>query len=658
MKTVILKEPGQFVYAETEPDMSLQPREVLLISLPGTVISRYLAPLPVLTYLMTRFSTFLIPLAVLFYGTSLAQNAWQPAGDKIRTEWASKLDPANPLPAYPRPQLRRPDWQNLNGLWNYAIVAKSAAQPTDFSGKILVPFAVESSLSGVVDSVGQNQQLWYRTTFNAPRTKRSERVLLHFGAVDWEAEVLVNGTSVGTHRGGYDPFSFDITGQLTSGEQELVVRVWDPTSDGPQPRGKQLKKPRGIWYTPVTGIWQTVWLETVPNTYIASTKNTPDLDNATITVSAQVENAQAQDQLRVRVLDQGETVAEQTVAADAPARLVIDNPTAWSPERPHLYDLEVALLRQGKVVDAVESYAALRKSSMAPDDQGIQRMLLNNEAYFQYGPLDQGWWPDGLYTAPTDEALLFDIVKTKEMGFNMIRKHVKVEPARWYYYCDSVGLLVWQDMPSGDLGNDWNSRPGVIGGTERERTPESEEIFRTEWQAVMDANYNFPSIVVWVPFNEAWGQFKTEEITHWTMQYDTTRLVNSASGGNFFPVGHILDIHNYPDPEMPRPDLFGKEQALVLGEYGGLGLPQDGHTWQEKDNWGYQSFKSQEELRERYEKLIQDLKPMIAKGLSAAVYTQTTDVEIETNGLMTYDRRVIKIDPARLKALHQPLYKK
>ncbi len=356
------------------------------------------------------------------------------------------------------------------------------------------------------------------------------------------------------------------------------------------------------------------------------------------------------------MLDGSATVAEQTVGVDQAAVLRLDNPIRWTPDNPHLYDLEIALLRRGKVVDQVTSYSALRKSSMAPNDEGTQRMLLNNEVLFQYGPLDQGWWPDGLYTAPTDEALLFNIVKTKEMGFNMIRKHVKVEPARWYYYCDSVGLLVWQDMPSGDMGNDWNSRPGVIGGTERDRTAESEEIFRTEWQAIMDAFYNFPSIVVWVPFNEAWGQFKTKEITEWTMQYDTTRLVNSASGGNFFPVGHILDVHNYPDPEMPRPDLFGQERAWYSGEYGGLGLPMEGHTWQEKDNWGYRSFEDQAALAERYQKLIQDLKPLLAKGLSAAVYTQTTDVEIEVNGLMTYDRKVIKLDPAKLKQWHQVLY--
>ncbi|HLT41464.1 MAG TPA: glycoside hydrolase family 2 TIM barrel-domain containing protein, partial [Sphingobacteriaceae bacterium] len=333
----------------------------------------------------------------------------------------------------------------------------------------------------------------------------------------------------------------------------------------------------------------------------------------------------------------------------------------WSPSNPFLYDLKVALVRNGKVIDEVSSYFAMRKISMGKDSQGIQRMLLNNEFLFQYGPLDQGWWRDGLYTAPTDEALRFDVEKTKEMCFNMIRKHIKVEPARWYYHCDQLGILVWQDMPSGDLGgNAWDMRPGQISGRklEKDRSPESEAIFRTEWKAIMDALHNFPSIVVWVPFNEAWGQFKTKEITDWTMQYDPSRLVNSASGGNFYPVGHIIDVHNYPDAAMPDPNLFGDKQILVLGEYGGLGLPVEGHTWQLKDNWGYQSFKNEKELKERYVGLITDLERLIPMGLSAAVYTQTTDVEIETNGLMTYDRKVIKIPVSELHELHQKLYKK
>ncbi|QEC51237.1 glycosyl hydrolase family 2 [Anseongella ginsenosidimutans] len=592
-------------------------------------------------------------------GALQAQDAqWKIAGDKITTEWAADVDPAAPLPEYPRPQMVRENWANLNGLWDYAIKASGAEAPAEYDGKILVPFAVESALSGVAKRVGKDNDLWYRTSFTVPRSMRKQQVLLHFGAVDWQAEVFVNGKKAGEHKGGYDPFSFDITELLDGrGEQELLVKVWDPTNDGPQPRGKQVKDPEGIWYTPVTGIWQTVWLEGVPETHIAAIRNTPDVDNSSIHVAAELENGEA-GQLRVSVYDKGNKIAEETIPAGSEATIKLDDPALWSPSNPYLYDLKIELLHKNKVVDAVDSYFALRKITMEKDAAGIQRMLLNGEFLFQYGPLDQGWWPDGLYTAPTDEALVFDIEKTKEMGFNMIRKHVKVEPARWYYHCDQLGMLVWQDMPSGDLGNQWNPRPGVTGvGTEKDRTAESEAIFRTEWKAIMDANYNFPSIVVWVPFNEAWGQFKTEEITRWTMEYDPTRLVNSASGGNFHPVGHIIDLHNYPEPVMPRPDLFGSEQIIVLGEFGGLGLPLEGHTWQQKDNWGYRSFDNKEALLDRYAEYMQKMQDLIAGGLSAAVYTQTTDVEVEVNGLMTYDRKVIKLDPARLKSLHQPLYK-
>ena len=602
--------------------------------------------------------TYLLLLTTFACSTVFAQSeAWSLVDDKITTSWAEEVDPDHPWPEYPRPQLVRDPWQNLNGLWNYAITPRGAAPPTAYEGKILVPFAVESALSGVARTVGKDSVLWYQTTFTVSRAMRRNKVLLHFGAVDWQTEVWVNGTSVGTHQGGYDPFSFDITPHLRAGDQEITVKVWDPSDEGPQPRGKQVKDPQGIWYTPVTGIWQTVWLEAVPETYVSSLKITPDLDEKTFTVQAVVEGAQSGDQLRVRVSGEGNQVGEERVASDQSATIAIANPTVWAPGQPFLYDIDVAVMRKDKVVDDVDTYSALRKISLEADENGVQRMLLNNEPYFQYGPLDQGWWPDGLYTAPTDEALLFDITKTQEMGFNMIRKHVKVEPARWYYYCDSVGMLVWQDMPSGDMGNQWNQRPGVVGpGTERDRTPESEAIYRTEWEAIMDANYHFPSIVVWVPFNEAWGQFKTEEITRWTMDHDPSRLVNSASGGNYFEVGDIIDLHYYPDPAMPRADLFGKDRAIVLGEFGGLGLPEEGHTWQQKDNWGYQSFKNQAELRTRYQKLMDDLVPLIKQGLSAAVYTQTTDVEVETNGLMTYDRKVIKFDEAQIKKMHEKLY--
>lgn len=606
-------------------------------------------------YLLIAFAIFL-----QLNATKAQDSSWKIVGGKISSPWAEKVNPENVLQEYPRPQMIRENWQNLNGLWEYTVQPKAQQEeiPVQFEGKILVPFAIESALSGVGQRVGKDSVLWYKTTIKVPSKLRKQKVLLHFGAVDWLTDVYVNGQKVGIHRGGYDPFSFDITAALNKGSnQELVVRVWDPTDDGPQARGKQVKNPEGIWYTPVTGIWQTVWLEPVPETYIAATRQTPDIDDKTLTISADIQNLQANDNVIISAWDGSNKVAEATINGKEEAVLKIADPTLWSPENPFLYDLRLAVVRNGKIIDEVESYFAMRKISIAPDANGIQRMLLNNEFVFQFGPLDQGWWPAGLYTAPTEEALAFDIEKTKEMGFNMIRKHVKVESARWYYLTDKIGMLVWQDMPSGDLGNRWNPRPGVEGiATERDRTEESEEIFREEWSEIMKDLHNFPSIVVWVPFNEAWGQFKTEEITNWTMEQDPSRLVNSASGGNFHPVGHIIDLHNYPEPVMPRADLFGAERAIVLGEYGGLGLPVEGHTWQQKDNWGYQSFKSAEELFDQYKSFIEKLEELIQKGLSAAIYTQTTDVEIETNGLMTYDRKVIKIPVEKLDQVHQKLY--
>jgi beta-galactosidase/beta-glucuronidase len=582
---------------------------------------------------------------------------WKIAGSKIVTEWAAQVNPANPLPQYPRPQMVRNNWKNLNGLWNYSIRPKDEVATTSSDGKILVPFAVESALSGVAKTVGKDSVLWYKTSFAVPSSMKGQKVLLHFGAVDWQAEVYVNDKKMGEHKGGYDPFTVDITQALKKGDQQLQVRVWDPTDDGPQPRGKQVKRPSGIWYTPVTGIWQTVWLEAVPQTYILSTKQVPDIDKQTLTVSTNVENWQQGDMVRVSAWDGANKVDEKTVNGAVEANLLISNAKLWSPESPFLYDLKVAIVRNGKVMDEVKSYFAMRKISLKPDANGVQRMMLNNKFVFEFGPLDQGWWPDGLYTAPTDEALKFDIVKTKEMGFNMIRKHVKVEPARWYNYCDKLGMLVWQDMPSGDLGNRWDARPGIVGrATEKDRTAESEHIYRTEWGEIMDDLYNFPSIVAWVPFNEAWGQFKTVEITNWTMQHDPSRLVNSASGGNFYQVGHIVDLHNYPEPAMPLPNIFGSKQAVVLGEFGGLGLPLEGHTWQERNNWGYRTFTGVDTLFNTYSSFVRSMVPFIKQGLSAAVYTQTTDVEIETNGLMTYDRKVMKMPVEKLKAVNQQLY--
>ena len=585
-----------------------------------------------------------------------SQQDWKIAGGKILTPWAEKVNSANPLPEYPRPQMIRENWKNLNGLWEYALQPKNENKPISFQGKILVPFAVESALSGVAKTVGKDSVLWYKTRFTLPASMNGKNILLHFGAVDWETEVYLNGKKLGTHQGGYDPFSFDISSALKKGVQELEVKVWDPTDEGPQPRGKQVKRPNGIWYTPVTGIWQTVWLEAVPKTYISFTRQTPDIDKQTVIVHTNIENLQSGDQVKISVWDGVNKIAEQTVSGNVDAIVAVSNPKLWFPENPFLYDLKISLVRKGKITDEVKSYFAMRKISMKQDGNGVQRMLLNNKFVFQYGPLDQGWWPDGLYTAPTEEALSFDIYKTKEMGFNMIRKHVKVEPARWYYHCDKVGMLVWQDMPSGDLGARWNSRPGVEGGSDMVRSETSETIYRLEWNAIIENLYNFQCIVVWVPFNEAWGQFKTKEITEWTKTKDPSRLVNSASGGNFHEVGDIIDLHNYPAPAMPKANLFGTRQAIVLGEFGGLGLPIESHTWQDKNNWGYRSFKNADTLFAVYASFVDQLIPLIKKGLSAAVYTQTTDVEVEVNGLMTYDRNVIKMPLEKLRRVNQKLY--
>lgn len=602
---------------------------------------------------------FVLSLVFIFSFVSILYSQdWKIAGSRITTPWAADVDPKKPLPDYPRPQMQRSEWTNLNGLWEYAITPISVERPSAFQGKILVPFAAESALSGVAREVGKDNLLWYKTRFSAPKKLGDKRLLLHFGAVDWDCEVFLNGQKIGSHKGGYDPFYFDITDHVKKGQQELVVRVWDPSDDGPQPRGKQVKNPNSIWYTPVTGIWQTVWLEAVNNTHIQSLNPVPDIDKNIIQVEAVVANAQPTDEVKIIVSDAGKTIAEQTVKAGAGAAISLQDPKRWTPDAPFLYDMKVQVLRNGKIQDEVSSYFAMRKISMAPDKNGVQRMMLNNVVLFQFGMLDQGWWPDGLYTAATDEALKYDIVKAKEMGFNMLRKHVKVEPARWYYHCDKLGILVWQDMPSGDMakGDKWITNL-AYEPVDKTRTAESEQIFRTELKSIIDATRFFPSIVAWVPFNEAWGQFKTVEITDWVVNYDKSRLVNSASGGNFHFAGHMHDYHHYPQPVMHRADLLGGKQAIVLGEYGGLGLPMEGHTWQDKANWGYQSFKDVDSLFIQYSNFVDMIAEFIPRGLTSAIYTQVSDVEGEVNGLMTYDRRRIKIPVVKLYQIHQKLYK-
>ncbi len=607
--------------------------------------------------LKKQLTTGLFFFTLLFLQDAVSQTPWKIAGDKITTTWAASVDYKNPLPEYPRPQMQRTAWINLNGLWEYAISPDSENKPAAFQGKILVPYAIESALSGVAKEVGKNNYLWYKKKFSAPKSTKNKRVLLHFGAVDWKCTIYINGKEAGTHTGGYDPFYFDITDHLKKGQQELLVKVWDPSDEGPQPRGKQVKNPNSIWYTPVTGIWQTVWLEAVNASHIQNINPIADIDRNIIRIQTNVTGAQAGDQVKITVTENENIIAEQLTNAGTATELQLNNAKQWSPSNPFLYDMKIQLLRNGQLLDEVASYFAMRKISMGPDKNGVQRMMLNNEILFQFGMLDQGWWPDGLYTAATDEALKFDIVQSKAMGFNMLRKHVKAEPARWYYHCDKIGMLVWQDMPSGDMvkGDKWITNP-ALEPVDKIRTAESEEIFKKEWKAIMDATMFFPSIVAWVPFNEAWGQFKTVEITEWTMKYDRSRLVNSASGGNFFLTGHMHDYHHYPQPTMHRADVFGKNQAVVLGEYGGLGLPLEGHTWQTKANWGYQSFKTSDSLLIQYSNFVNMLNEFIPKGLSAAIYTQVSDVEVEVNGLMTYDRKVIKIPVEKLKEIHEKLY--
>jgi beta-galactosidase/beta-glucuronidase len=594
--------------------------------------------------------------------------SWKPVEGHIISRWAKQVDPGNVLPEYPRPQMVRDRWQNLNGLWDYAIVPKSTEQVSDFEGKILVPFPVESALSGVKKPLLPQQRLWYRRRFTIPETWGDDRVLLHFGAVDYQAQIWVNGVYLGEHLGGHLPFSFDITEQIQSNtDHELVVAVWDPSDAGNQERGKQVLKPKQIWYTAASGIWQTVWLEPVPETRIDRLKITPDIDTEQLHLTTFLHNTQPTG-LSVSIVAKldGGTVAEKKGKPGDTISLPIPSPQLWSPDSPTLYDLEISLQSDGKHVDRVDSYFGMRKFHIAPDENGHQRIFLNNQPLFHYGPLDQGYWPDGLYTAPTDAALLYDIEYAKKIGCNMIRKHIKVEPARWYYHCDRLGVIVWQDMPNG-------GKP--VGGLisilallfntsvdDRKRlrqagrlAPENREQFRRELKGMIDWLYNAPCIGMWVPFNEAWGQFNAHEFSEWVKEYDPTRPVDHASGWFDQGAGDFQSLHVYFRAlKMPKLD---PKRAFILSEFGGYSLMLKDNAWNHKKKFGYRFFDSGAELTEAYVSLIQEqLRPLISQGLAGAVYTQTTDVEIEINGYLTYDRETEKMDVEKLIEVHQTLY--
>jgi Glycosyl hydrolases family 2, sugar binding domain/Glycosyl hydrolases family 2/Glycosyl hydrolases family 2, TIM barrel domain len=566
-----------------------------------------------------------------------AQTTWTQAKLQLPTRWSKLVTPENALIEYPRPQMVRSGWTNLNGLWDYVITDKDATTPIHFDGKILVPYPIESALSGVKKSLLPTQNLWYKRSFDIKKNK-DQRILLHFGAVDWQTTVFVNGKEVGKHQGGYTSFTFDITDQLKEGNNEIVVKVFDPTDQGIGPHGKQVLNPQNIYYTPTSGIWQTVWLETVPENYISDITLTPDIDKAVLHIKVS-----APDGFQIETTSNGQTVRG---AANKEMQLPVSNPHLWSPGDPYLYDLTIKLINKNKTVDEIKSYFGMRKISVAKDDKSIDRIFLNNKPYYNLGVLDQGFWPDGLYTAPTDEALAFDIRAIKAMGFNTIRKHIKVEPARWYYHADRIGMLVWQDMV--------NPNQGLPEGAKPEFEKESAEI--------LHQLHNSPCITTWVLFNEKWGQYDQQRLTEWIKKTDPSRIVNGHTGELLYvndelrspsPDAYVsadmTDVHAYPDPMMP---IKQPGKAQVLGEFGGIGVFIPDHQWITNSAWGYIQEKPAG-LESKYTIMQQHLQLLEREGLSGSIYTQPFDVEGEQNGLITYDREVVKIPLQHLRNIHR-----
>ncbi len=579
---------------------------------------------------------------IIFAMSSCGQNEqskWKIEDNPLLTQWADDVDPENPWPEYPRPIMVRDNWASLNGLWDYAI-APNYEQPSQWEGQILVPYPLESALSGVKKRISENECLWYRTVFKVPSSWKNKRILLNFEASDWETKIWINGNKAGEHRGGYDPFSIDITDYVRAGKKhELKVSVWDPSSKGTQAHGKQVTDPHGIWYTPSSGIWQTVWMEPVDDIHLRSFRTVTDISNGTIKIQPEIINLREGVSTKVKILKNNKILGEKETPLDNEIIIKLEDYLLWLPGNPELYDIEIELVNNGKTTDKIKTYTGFRKISIGKEEDDFTRILLNDSFIYQNGPLDQGFWPDGLYTPPTDEAMCYDLEMIKKMGFNMLRKHVKVENRRFYYWCDKMGLLVWQDMPSGDKH---------IGGNDEdiERSEESARQFEQELSRLIETKYNHPSIIIWVPFNEGWGQYETARITGLIKELDPTRLVNSTSGWTDRGTGDIHDIHHYPEPRCPEAE---ENRAIVLGEFGGLGLPVAEHTWEQKENWGYENMNDSNSLLQKYEDFYKTVYSMVEeKGLSASIYTQITDVETETNGLLTYDRKVDKMGAENL----------
>ena len=583
--------------------------------------------------------------------------------EKLLTRWGRTLDKEKPLNNYPRPQMRRSSFINLNGIWDYAIYPKYKSFG-GYTGQIVVPFSPESILSGVERTVKPDDVLYYRKKFVFK--KGEKRILLHFGAVDYACRVHLNGDVIGTHKGGYFPFSFDITDNVKDGENELTLSVTDPSETGSQASGKQTSKRGNIWYTPQSGIWQTVWIEEVPQNYIEKVKLTPDIDTDTLTAEITVNGSFSS--VTATVLKNSQQLA-LSVSTSPVITLRLENYELWTPENPALYDLKIST---GK--DEVLCYFGMRKFSVGKDSDGVTRMMLNNKPYFHNGLLDQGYWSDGLYTAPSDEALIYDIKTMKDMGFNMLRKHIKIEPLRWYYHCDRLGMLVWQDMVSGGApGNPLavGVTPAVqlaTGSKKPARIKDGPEHYKffsrddaagreeyyTDAARMIDELYNCVSLCLWVPFNEGWGQFDAVKAAEFFKEHDGTRLIDHASGWHDQGAGDVNSFHIYFTPFFFPKYNESDDRVIALTEFGGYAMQTPGHVFNPDKFFGYRKYSSRFKLEKAIEQLyIQRLLPLVRKkGLSALVYTEVSDVEDETNGLLTFDREIVKVSVSKMQRIN------
>lgn len=583
----------------------------------------------------------------------------------LTTRWAAEAMSDCPLNEYPRPQMVRDNWTNLNGYFDFAITDKDVSWCEEYTDKIRVPFAVESCLSGVCKRVSADNLLWYRKNITVDGSFKGKRTLLHFEAVDWQSYVYINGKLVAEHIGGYCPFTADITDYLNEGENELVVKVYDPTDEGWQNRGKQASESHGFWYTSTSGIWQSVWYENVNENYIKGYKLTPDIDASVLKIKTDVVG---KGNLYIKVYDGENLVSEGAISADA--EVEIPDCKLWSPENPFLYDFVLELKDGEKVLDTVKGYFGMRKFSIG-QHEGYARLFLNNEPYFQKGLLDQGYWSDGGMTPPTEEAMVYDIQKMKDLGFNMLRKHIKTESARWYYNCDKIGMIVWQDMISGGkalnlfhagvLPNIHGVLNPVLYLSKKDNAYKTFNRDKIEWRAqfeeelfeIIDTLYNYPSIACWVPFNEGWGQFDAKRIGDAIKAYDPSRFVDHASGWYDQKGCDFRSIHKYILPFI-TPKYDGR--PIVLSEYGGYSQKLEGHVWNWEKSFGYQMYQTKESLTKAYRKLHENqIIPALKKGLSATVYTQVSDVEFEVNGMLTYDREIVKLDEDTVKELNAKL---